>query len=208
MASRQPIQTSAAEREYSHNQLLPKTSTGLLTFSPRGSTSRVTRQGVFGTDQLDALAIVPPSPSEDFLHSASARGVSEFNMLIELDAPHTFEFAASFSGSVFVGTPMFQSLAILSQPGKDIFRFPAMPPGSVLATGVIPAGISLFRVQEDIQATAETQGQMVSGRGSYTFRLELTDVAPIPEPASLVLLGSGLLGLIGIRRRTLTTSLR
>ena len=43
-------------------------------------------------------------------------------------------------------------------------------------------------------------GKMILGE-NHEFSVAGVDVNPVPEPATMILLGSGLIGLAGIRRR-------
>jgi len=66
---------------------------------------------------------------------------------------------------------------------------------SYQATGYVPSGAKMFQV-----LTLET-GSLVGAAGTFGYDDINVDYAPVPEPASLLLLGSGLVGMFGLRRK-------
>jgi hypothetical protein len=88
--------------------------------------------------------------------------------------------------------------------GSSLANFVAFsnPPGPNTASATFPAGSgSTFYVYKDIGVTA---GQLQSGGGalsSFTQSWETPGGGNVPEPASMLLIGSGFIGLGMLRRR-------
>lgn len=66
---------------------------------------------------------------------------------------------------------------------------------SYQATGYVPTGAKMFQL-----LTLDT-GLLAGATGTFGYDNIDVDYAPVPEPASLLLLGSGLVGIFGLRRK-------
>ncbi len=72
--------------------------------------------------------------------------------------------------------------------------------GQVSATGVIPPGF--FFPEGTISFNGVTLNSVVlSSPATPYFAIDNVDVQPVPEPATMTLLASGLAGLLGSRRK-------
>lgn len=158
--------------------------------------SRIAGDAVSGTGSLSATATVLPSP--DVFRHALTDATSELILGFELDAPLRFDFMATFAATTGV-----ESDADLEGPaGLVLFQTPPMSSGVVRERGVIPAGRWGLRVFQMTIAMANAPAGSVTEHGTYSFAFNTSPVlAQTPEPASIVLIGSGLLGVVASRRR-------
>jgi hypothetical protein len=157
--------------------------------------SSVSAHRISGAGTILAIATVPPAAN--IFRSSLTSAISDLILGFDLDTPHRFDFSA-----VFTATSHVESDADLATQGPIvIFQSPPMSSGEVRETGLLPAGRSALRIFQTVIAGANGLGGSDSQHGQFSFTCDLSDVTPTPEPASIVLLSSGLLGLVGIRRR-------
>jgi hypothetical protein len=81
-------------------------------------------------------------------------------------------------------------------------RFDRVAP-SFPATRFNSGSNELILAVRNLTTVPDANGMPVLDTGGFTFRLDLTTLAAVPEPTSVILLGSGLLCLVGlgVRRR-------
>ena len=158
--------------------------------------SSVTAHQITGMGTMSATATVLAETDSALTNAFSN---SELILIFELDTPHSFEF-----NGLFDATSGVASDADLSGPfSLVIFQTPPMSSGQVRESGRLPAGVWGLRVFQT--STLSIGPGEASEHGQFSFTFDLTDVTPTPEPPSLLLLGSGLLGVVGIRRRRSTS---
>ncbi|QNI36493.1 PEP-CTERM sorting domain-containing protein [Edaphobacter albus] len=108
-----------------------------------------------------------------------------------------------YNGSVFSDVVRFNSsngtLVFYSNPadGYDSLADIASPPGSYYSNT-----LTLFEIDGVVNftPTAGQPGFVTGAAGPITYTL-LSDPAPVPEPSSLLLIGTGVLGAVGALRR-------
>jgi len=127
-----------------------------------------------------------------------------------LDAPHTFDFDAVFAGSDGFSDSNGRGFrAILAQTftGDDRFGFnlgcfeECFIVGTITLnqSGMLPPSSYFLQVLQTVNDGVDQAGSARDMHGEFSFDLDLAPV--VPEPASLVLLSSGVLGLLAFRQR-------
>jgi hypothetical protein len=159
-----------------------------------------------GVGAITATATVPFGALRSSQSGVTA--LEQFFVSFQLDTPHDVDFSVQFTGTearnedgLFSSVPTFfavvalevpENRVIFSHEGFGQFREKAsLAPGRYFATVEMIGTASNTLADTVLRAHSES---------SFTVDLNPT---PTPEPASLVLLGSGVLGLLATSRRGL-----
>jgi hypothetical protein len=132
---------------------------------------------------------------------------SEFLATFDVLAPLDYAFNGTFDAEVSPtgGAPPNRGVSTwgfqLARAGDPVFSGVGTGPATRSFMGLLNPGrydLSLATEQD-----AEVASRAGFGRGAFSFTFDMTpvDVAATPEPASLLLIGTGLAGVFGWRRR-------
>jgi PEP-CTERM motif len=157
--------------------------------------TRVTDHSISGAGTMSASATV--LPSTDIFRSSQAFANSEVILGFALDRPHRFDFTGLFDATSGVSS----NADLRGAFDLVAFQTPPMSSGQPREQGLLPAGVWALRVFQMTTIGAAGLSGAASEQGHFSFTFDLTDATPVPEPTSVLLLGSGLLGLIGACRR-------
>lgn len=148
--------------------------------------------GLSGTGRTSSVSVGP-------LGDSAASAI--FDLSFELDARHAYDFEAAFEA---LGAGSWQT-HLRQSPGEPdqslLFSFISNtgPQLQVRRRGSLDPGRYLLTVRSDAAGNTIFGGRP-SGESTFTFAFDMT---PVPEPGSLLLVGSGALGLLArVRRRT------
>lgn len=149
--------------------------------------------------------------SETIAQPADAHASARFSTTFETTTALTYDFAAAFASggqhTSGLGPYQFGNWTAVLRPsrfGRDsaLFAFDAYDDQFVRERGVIPAGRYDFQI--GAQSMGNSTGGLALGFADFDFSLRLMppDVAATPEPDSAVLLGTGMISLFGLWRRS------
>lgn len=139
---------------------------------------------------------------------AQSDASSVLSLAFTLDAPYQYLFSAG--NLMAAGTANISAELRRQDLGSMLVVFSqSVTNSSVSPTfqGMLPAGNYVYNIDMTSSSSATNNG-MSSGDASALTALTLTPMTVVPVPAAVWLFGSGLLGLVGVARRSLTRSVR
>lgn len=136
---------------------------------------------------------------------AYAQGAAALHFV--LDQPYTYSFSGSFIG--LGGFNVLEaSLVDVSDPSSSaIFNYRELSSTALSSTGTLLPGLyDFFLVGRatagcGFGAVPECTSEEARNFFNFEFQLSPQEPAPVPEPATMILLGSGLVGVFAARRR-------
>ena len=161
----------------------------------------------------NSFQYAPASP--DWTFSASAGLVDPFAPLISSEAPDGAQFGfiqqtGSFSQDIFFPSTGNYTISYLEAGRIDVggsLDYQISVGGSVVHTDSTLTAQAFSLVETTFFTTAGIQtlsfdGLTVTDNTAFFDAISINELAPVPVPAAAWLFGSGLIGLIGVGRRS------
>ena len=159
---------------------------------------------LFGAGTGSASATVP---STNRTGVSAANSESTFSVGFFLDRQHAFDFSGVFTGTDSlveagnVSSRVWVASLVSITADSIIFdhrRVLASGTDQLRETGLLPFGDIMLTINGNVDEQLHQPGSTHASHDEFAFRF---DLAQTPEPTSLVLLGSGVMGLLTAKRR-------
>ena len=125
---------------------------------------------------------------------ASAIGLSNVNLVFSIDGDAQYNF--TFTDHAFSGS----SAAYLGMRKLGTSNW-VLYGGSYPWSGTMGAGTYEFAFGMDGSSTSSNIGNFIPSNADFSLEIAGLPASPVPLPSTLLLLGSGLVGMVGIGRR-------
>lgn len=126
---------------------------------------------------------------------------SAFVVGFTIDTPHDYSFRGSWNGSGDKMGTAILSLVEGTVTGERFFNHLVNGPGVFESSRRLPSGTYSFEVTTNVVGRSFSPATRLATSFDFAFDLQPVQPAPTPEPASIFLLGSGLVALAAGMRR-------
>jgi hypothetical protein len=166
---------------------------GSVTFTNYGWHDHLATSGI-GTPTAGTSNLIPLGPTQQF----------DYSFIADIAGTMDISYTVTYSGTDCFGMQPFDVIASGGSGGPEGTAGLAGTCGTVSGdiTGPITAGAPYnFFIKNQSNLNAGLGDRTAVINATFDFSIPSTPVSPVPEPSSLLLLGTGLLGLVPILRR-------